>query len=500
MHIPAIFLVSLSTLAFEVLLTRVFSIGQWNHLAFMVISIALFGFAASGTFLSILDSRDKNRSVQLSSPAGVTIIIGLFSTTALFSFYALTKIPMDYFRLPVEPVQSLYLISAYVLLALPFFFSGLLISLGYATAPQKSGLIYFATMAGSAGGAIIPAALLQHFGEERLIVATTALPLVLVLISASKRLRDPQFRKTDGFPGAIYTGTVVYSAALIILAVVLLLPIGSGKIVVKPSPYKSLSQILQFPETKIVETTTGIRGKNQKVRTRYIRSAPGISLKYTQPLPRQHALFRDGDNRFVFYYLKSSGEAQFATNTLSYSGYQLISNPQNVLVIASDGGLSIACAAASGAGNIRIAAKYPGLARAIENHYQLPVINQNPRAYLAQSSDQFQVIHVENWGASLAGSDALNQHHLLTTDAFEQYVNHLTPEGILIISRRLLLPPANTIRMWATAYEGLKKKGYSKSCRPSGHVAQLGYVYAVSLGFPDKEPGKISQIRTGFEL
>ena len=41
MHLTAIFLVSFATLAFEVLLTRVFAIGQWNHLSFMVISIAL---------------------------------------------------------------------------------------------------------------------------------------------------------------------------------------------------------------------------------------------------------------------------------------------------------------------------------------------------------------------------------------------------------------------------------------------------------------------------
>ena len=51
----SVFSVSLSTLAFEVLLTRVFSIAQWNHLSFMVISIALLGFGASGTFLSIID-------------------------------------------------------------------------------------------------------------------------------------------------------------------------------------------------------------------------------------------------------------------------------------------------------------------------------------------------------------------------------------------------------------------------------------------------------------
>ena len=156
MLMATIFLVSLSTLAFEILLARVFSIGQWNHLSFMVISIALFGFAVSGTLLSVLDSRNSQWSARLSNPAALTTISLCFTVTAFFSFFALTHIPLDYFRLPIQPVQSLYLIAAYVLLALPFFFSGLLISIGYAGTPQKSGLIYFATMGGSALGCILP--------------------------------------------------------------------------------------------------------------------------------------------------------------------------------------------------------------------------------------------------------------------------------------------------------------------------------------------------------
>ena len=224
-----------------------------------------------------------------------------------------------------------------------------------------------------------------------------------------------------------------------------------------------------------------------------IRSAPGISLKYTQSLPQQHALFRDGDNRFVFYHFNSPAETQFATHSVSYSGYRLIPNPQDVLIIASNGGLAIACAMASGANNIRIAAVNPGLARAIENHYHLPVFKQTPRAYLAQSNDRFQIIQVEDWGASLAGSDALNQHHLFTIDAFEQYINHLTAEGILIISRRLQLPPANTIRMWATAYEGLKKSGIQN---PGDHLAVLRnwdtFTLLVSAS-PMKNPIKLAK-------
>ena len=44
----AISLVSVSTLIYEIGLTRIFSISQGYHFAFMVISIALLGIGAGG--------------------------------------------------------------------------------------------------------------------------------------------------------------------------------------------------------------------------------------------------------------------------------------------------------------------------------------------------------------------------------------------------------------------------------------------------------------------
>ena len=35
------------------LLTRIFSIVQWHHFAYMVISLALLGYGASGAFLAL---------------------------------------------------------------------------------------------------------------------------------------------------------------------------------------------------------------------------------------------------------------------------------------------------------------------------------------------------------------------------------------------------------------------------------------------------------------
>src|SRR5262245_34657023 len=48
-----IFISSWTALAYEVLLTRIFSISLWYHFAFMIISIAMLGFAASGVLLAL---------------------------------------------------------------------------------------------------------------------------------------------------------------------------------------------------------------------------------------------------------------------------------------------------------------------------------------------------------------------------------------------------------------------------------------------------------------
>jgi len=140
MNLAAVFLISLSSLTLEVLLTRVFSISQWNHLSFMVISIALFGFAAAGTFLNIMDRHKKDWEKELSAAGPVKIFIILYTFTAIGSFMILNQIPLDYFRLPLEPVQIFYLLTAYLLLSLPFFFAGLVISLAYALIPEKADL------------------------------------------------------------------------------------------------------------------------------------------------------------------------------------------------------------------------------------------------------------------------------------------------------------------------------------------------------------------------
>lgn len=455
MLLTAIFFASLATLAFEVLLTRVFAIGQWNHLSFMVISIALFGFGASGTFLSLCEVFNGRRRWSFASHASLSMLLFLFSVCTILSFLAVNHMPLDYFRLPVEPLQSIYLLAAYLCLSLPFFISGLIIAIGYTTAPERAGLVYFASMAGSAVGALVPVLLLPYLDEGKLIIISAVVPLIPATAAALKK--SPNDRTT--LAGRPMLRNVMLGCSLTTIGIVLYLltPAGLALIQVTPSPYKALGHILQFPKTKVMESKSSIRGRIDRVQTPYVHFAPGLSLKYTQRLPNQHVIYKDGDNPLVLYDLTKKEDSRFATYMLSFAGYRLIEHPEDVLVIQQAGGSAVPCALASGAGRISVIEQNRSVAEILRRKYPgLQVINQDPRVFLAQSRDRYDIIQIENWGATIPGAAALNQEHTFTIEAFREYWDHLKPGGVISISRKLLLPPSDSLRLWSTSYEALR--------------------------------------------
>jgi hypothetical protein len=467
MIFSAVFLIGFSTLAFEVLLTRIFSIGQWNHLSFMVISIALFGFAASGTYLSIYTALRRQHPHSFSIHKITAILVALYTTTTILAFIALNSSPLDYFRLPVEPVQSIYLLIAFILLALPFFFSGLIVALAYTRQPEKTGMIYFATMCGSAAGAIFPGCLLPFFSEGQLVVFAAIVPLALIPVSLS---RLQKIHTGSESQRSTQVALAFFSIVLVLGSIYLASPYGEWLIRVKPSPYKALSQVLQFPETRIEQTFSNIRGRTDRVTSPYIRFAPGLSLRYQEGITAEQATFRDGDHQLVLYPSGSRDSARFSAFTLSYSGYHLRPGAQKALVVLRGGGTAVACVLSAKIQDVTVVIENPPLAEILSRHYGIKVVCQPPRAFMSQTPERFDIIQLENWGAAIPGSAALDQEHLFTTDAFLQYIEHLTADGVVIISRRLLLPPADCLRLWASAYEGLKLTG---TRNPADHLAIL---------------------------
>ena len=60
------------------------------------------------------------------------------------------------------------------------------------------------------------------------------------------------------------------------------------------------------------------------------------------------------------------------------------------------------------------------------------------RSYLTRSQARYDVLQVsliDSWAATAAGAFALSENYLYTTEAIQLYLDHLTPDGVLSISR-----------------------------------------------------------------
>ena len=98
---------SAAVLAYQVLLVRAFSIGQWHHFAYMIISIALLGFGASGTLLAAFE-----RGSATTGARAVTFFALSTSVFALIlpvSFALAQRIPFDPYLIVWDRRQWLYL-------------------------------------------------------------------------------------------------------------------------------------------------------------------------------------------------------------------------------------------------------------------------------------------------------------------------------------------------------------------------------------------------------
>jgi len=219
-------------------------------------------------------------------------------------------------------------------------------------------------------------------------------------------------------------------------------------------------------------------------------------LQYRGEIPGSKAIFRDGDQRLVLYDPAEIRRDGFARFTLPYAGYLLVDRPRNVLLAVRSGGLAVACATSAGAGALDWVEPDPKTARILAEHYPVPLMVESLRQRLQRTASSYDVIHLEDWGTSIPGSAALDQNHWFTVDAFGQYLRRLTPEGVVIVSRKLLLPPSDSLRMWASAYQALQRAKFEF---PEKHIVVMRswdtYVLLVARRPIDNDPALIEFAR-----
>ena len=238
----AIGLLSAAALAYEVLLVRLFSIIQWHQFAFMIISVALLGYGAGGSFLSLWAARLETRF-----GAAFVIQAALFGASTIPCFLAAQALRFNPLEALWDPGQGFRLCGIYLLLCLPFAFAACCIGLALGHYRERLHYVYACDLVGASGGAIGVMGLLYLVFPGTALKAVALLGLFAALIAC----RGLGSR---------------WVAPALVLAIAGPLVLPEGWVRPRPLPYKGLPQTLEILGTRVIAERSSPLGILQVIR------------------------------------------------------------------------------------------------------------------------------------------------------------------------------------------------------------------------------------------
>ena len=419
-------LTSTATLLFELSLTRIFSVVLYYHFAFLAISIALFGLGAGGVFSYVVAGWRGNiflKLGRLSAANSVLVIVALAAIVWRTEQLTYTRLATIYFAA-----------------ALPFFLSGTILSLAISEGMERLDRVYFFDLIGAAAGCLMLVPLLAQINGPNTTIVTA------LLFAAAAAIWH---NKAGSFAGRVLS----VALGLAILALI------------------------------IINWKKGILdvhyAKGQKLENEIFEKWNSFSRIAV-------AGEKDSDRKTIFIDADAStGIANFDfqhltehdTRDLLYQGQGLpymVLPGAKTLIIGPGGGWDVARAIAGGSADITaveinpliantvMRQRFPDYSRRLYFRPEVHLHVEDGRSYVRRSSDRFQVIQatlVDTWASTAAGAFALTENSLYTTDAFSDYLTHLTPDGFMAFTRWGLDPPRESLRLISLGITALRNLG-----------------------------------------
>ena len=453
-----------SIIAYEITLVRLFSIAQWHHFAHMIISLALLGFGASGTAISLtqrwlMGNRWKSDEVDRRFHNAYTICGSLYSISVVGCFVLHQYVPFNPLMLVWQPSQALSLFVLYLILSFPFFFGAACIGLALLRFAGNVNRLYFFDLFGSGIGALGIIVTMYLIPPAQNLTLISTVGFCAVLIANWESWKTPQWRRIVPITGlaAAFIGYLLFN------------PIS-----IKISPYKGLSSTLNFPDAQILNERHSPFGVLHVVRSELIRAVPGLSLNTQYPVQPQLGVFTDADGMTAITDFRGDlSKLGYLGDATSAVAYHLIEAP-HVLVLGAGGGGDVLNALYHGAVSVdavelnpqvlELVAKehkdFAGNIYAPDSPYPVQVHVAEARGFVRGTTKRYDLIQIallDSVSASAAGTHALSESYLYTVEAFIDLYQHLTPGGIISITRWLKTPPRDMIRLFATAVEALEQ-------------------------------------------
>ncbi|MFQ5706001.1 MAG: hypothetical protein ACE5HO_01045 [bacterium] len=410
-------LISYSVLAFEIVLTRIFSVMLSYHYVFAVISFALLGLGVGGMLL-------KRWSGWLPRT-------GYHTNAALFALLVAVSV-ISIIKLPIYDSDVLVDLSFwfYILIAtLPFLFAGLTLAAIFQEFAEYSSLLYGADLLGATLGALSVMPLLNGFGGVNAALVTAVVAALAAVTLALSRARSLSISFTS------FAGLAVGVVALGIFGLKGEVPIAKD---LNKDMYRALANPLDRAE--IVESRWSAFG-----RTDLVRSALD---------PNDMTIFVDGAAGTVMYNLDSlvNNPDQKAHLMMHYGGYFPFfflkeREKDSALIIGAGAGRDVVVALLGEVKSITAVEVNPELVQMVKDYEKfnggiyttkpnVQVAVAEGRHYIRSTHAKYDLIMlaipVTKSSRSVEGY-ALTENYLFTVESIGDYLDHLTPEGRIVI-------------------------------------------------------------------
>ncbi|MSR74205.1 MAG: hypothetical protein EXS14_01875 [Planctomycetes bacterium] len=473
-----VFLIAFSVLLLEVAITRVFAIVMWHHFAYMVISLALLGFGASG---SLLTARGASKPAGL-SPRAVTFAASAYGAAVVAAFMLVTRIEVDSLEIWNDASGVVGLLGCFLALSLPFLMAGLALGGTFTRHPKHISTLYGVDLIGSACGGAFAPLLLESYGSTATVMLAAGIGALAAL--AFSRGLPP---RVAAIPCAL---TIALTFACVGFC-------GGFGVVpalnwhVPFAPHKEVPRL--FPdgksETTLHSATAQVDISNP---TEAYMSIGGHFGDVDWMRAEQRAVTQDGTAPTVLYKDASSIERFPALDdSQAASGYiahrAAGRKKLDVLVIGCGGGVDVMTALYCGAASVVAVDVNTAMIHMVKSLYanyighlfddpRVTLVNAEGRAYARSSDklyDQIQLSGVDTYTALASGAYTLSESYLYTVEAVRDFVEHLKPDGIVTWSRFMMTYPKQareTIRLANIARTALEDMGTPEPWR---HIVVL---------------------------
>ncbi len=409
--------VSSAILVLELGLTRILSVTTWYHFAFFAISLALLGLGASGVFVHVTPRLHTAQRV----PSHLLLYGILFAAATLVLAFAFPLTPLG----AAATGGGMWLLAAaYLIGAAPFFAGGAFLALAVSRFREDVNRVYAADLIGAAAGCLIFIVAIDSLGGA-------GPPLVACVLALAGGALAGGARKGLLIGAALVMGAIV-AVLMLAQARTGLMDVTYAKGERLPDPlfsaWNSYSRVAVRPQQHI---------------------SWGMSTRVPFTAPSSITMDIDASASTPILLADSTADVDSLRYDASSLGHRLLPAGGHVLVIGPGGGQDIWTALLFGADRVTGVEVNSIIVEVMLDDYWEPsggiytwpgveVDVDDGRNFIASSSETYDLIQaslVDTWAASSAGAFALTENNLYTVEAFVEYLEHLTPEGVLSVSR-----------------------------------------------------------------